>query len=227
VHDQPARHAWAAAPRGDATIPLPRVPHAAKVLAAVWLGLVMAGSVGIWRYKLTPGASARLEQRFPTHGALTLAAHGPTLILFAHPRCPCTRASLAELRRVLSPFTGKVAAHVVFFHADPDSGGFAATDTYKLAQSIPGVVVSLDPDGRDAERFGVTTSGHVVLYGDNGQLLFSGGITPARGHEGDSPGRQRLSELLARETTQASAKGEATTIPVVGAVYGCSLRGRP
>jgi hypothetical protein len=210
VHDQPARHAWAAAPRGDATIPLPRVPHAAKVLAAVWLGLVMAGSVGI-----------------PTHGALTLAAHGPTLILFAHPRCPCTRASLAELRRVLSPFTGKVAAHVVFFHADPDSGGFAATDTYKLAQSIPGVVVSLDPDGRDAERFGVTTSGHVVLYGDNGQLLFSGGITPARGHEGDSPGRQRLSELLARETTQASAKGEATTIPVVGAVYGCSLRGRP
>jgi hypothetical protein len=42
----------------------------------------------------------------------------------------------------------------------------------------------------------VGTSGAVLLYSSDGKLLFQGGITPARGHQGDSFGRQRILALL-------------------------------
>ena len=56
--------------------------------------------------------------------------------------------------------------------------------------------VVLDPDGREARRFGVKGSGHVLLYEPSGDLVFSGGITPSRGHEGDNPGRSAVIDLI-------------------------------
>jgi hypothetical protein len=52
-----------------------------------------------------------------------------------------------------------------------------------------------------------------VLYDARGRLLFRGGLTSARGHEGDSAGLQRISSLL--RTGQA----DRSDAPV----YGCSL----
>ena len=46
----------------------------------------------------------------------------------------------------------------------------------------------LDPGGAEARRFGVATSGHVLLYDTRGDLIFSGGITPGRGEQGDNAG---------------------------------------
>ncbi len=51
-------------------------------------------------------------------------------------------------------------------------------------------------DGDEARRFGAATSGHVMLYDAAGRLHFSGGITPARGHEGDSLGRDAVIDLI-------------------------------
>ena len=53
-----------------------------------------------------------------------------------------------------------------------------------------------------------------VLYDIQGRLLFSGGITSARGHEGDSAGLQRISSLL------RTGKADRSDAPV----YGCSMR---
>jgi len=48
----------------------------------------------------------------------------------------------------------------------------------------------------------------------SGRLAFSGGITLARGHEGDSAGLQRIRSLL------RTGKADRSEAPV----YGCSLR---
>jgi hypothetical protein len=70
-----------------------------------------------------------------------------------------------------------------------------------------------DHDGVEARRFGAATSGQVILYDARGTLLFSGGITPARGHSGDSTGRDAILALL------IDGSSEASETPV----FGCSL----
>ena len=81
------------------------------------------------------------------------------------------------------------------------------------ASTIPGVTIVRDDDGVEAARFHAS-SGATVLYDTQGRLLFSGGITSARGHEGDSAGLQRISSLL------RTGKADRSDAPV----YGCSMR---
>jgi len=220
------RHAWAASPCADG-MQEPVVGPWLKFWLCLW-ALVLVGALGaLWKYKLTPGAEASVPQRWPAGSALARGTSGPTLVMFAHPRCPCTRASLAELRAVMSSFAGKVTAEVIFFDAGSGTA-FSRTDTWDAAHAITGVSVFLDPGGREAKRFGATTSGHVVLYDATGVLRFSGGITPARGHQGDSPGMQRLLQQLARSSgreapsvAESAARSSLSTF-----VYGCSLEER-
>ena len=68
-------------------------------------------------------------------------------------------------------------------------------------------------DGVESGRFGAATSGQVLLYDPKGQLMFAGGLTPDRGHLGDSPGRQRILSLV--KTGAADAKESL--------VFGCPL----
>jgi hypothetical protein len=74
-----------------------------------------------------------------------------------------------------------------------------------------------DDDGVEAARFQALTSGATALYDPQGRLLFSGGITSARGHEGDSFGIRRISSLL------RTGKADRADAPV----FGCSLRHQP
>jgi hypothetical protein len=71
-------------------------------------------------------------------------------------------------------------------------------------------------DGSLARQLGAETSGYVALYDANGRLLFSGGITRSRGHEGESAGRRTICALLA---------GEVVADPKTP-VFGCPLFAR-
>jgi hypothetical protein len=90
---------------------------------------------------------------------------------------------------------------------------FSDTDLWSSAARIPGVHLLRDERAVEADRFGIATSGTVALYDAGGKLLFHGGITPARGHEGDSFGRERIVSLLA---TGRSDRADAP-------VFGCAL----
>lgn len=52
-----------------------------------------------------------------------------------------------------------------------------------------------------------------MLYGADGRLLFSGGITGSRGHSGDNEGRRAIVSLL---TGEGAYKSDTP-------VFGCSL----
>jgi hypothetical protein len=134
--------------------------------------------------------------------------------MFAHPKCPCTRASIEELSTLMARSQGLVDARVVFFKPEDADENWAITDSWKRASAIPGVIVQTDSEGLEASNFRATTSGQVVLYDAEGRLLFSGGITEARGHEGDNDGRSAVLDFLRH------GKSVFTATPV----FGCPIQ---
>jgi hypothetical protein len=173
-------------------------------LIAVWGMAVIGGEVMMWRYQLTPGAPpAPAPQSWPAGSAIPRHSDRPLLLMVAHPQCVCTRASLNELRRLVAQFEGLRPPPALYLSLIvPEGAGADWIDgpVLRNASSIPEVHVVLDPGGRFAARLGTTTSGHVLLYGADDALLFSGGITSARAHEGDSAGQNAIVKALYGKT---------------------------
>jgi hypothetical protein len=108
---------------------------------------------------------------------------------------------------------GRVTTYAVFVKPQDFSTEWEKSDLWTNAASIPGVQVMQDDGGVEAQRFRSLTSGQTVLYDKNGKLLFSGGMTAARGHEGDNAGRSAIVSIL------NEGKSELVNTPV----FGCAL----
>jgi hypothetical protein len=171
------------------------------------------GSFILAREEYTPVCPSSIATAFPPGSALQLAAHEPTLILFAHPLCPCTEATLQELKDLLTDNSNKVSVVIVFSIPPGLPANWKQGDLWQSATRNPSFRVVQDSEGREARRFGVTGSGHCLLYSPSGRLLFSGGITGSRGHMGENPGRLALVALI----TNGHAAINHTP------VFGCSL----
>ena len=181
--------------------------------AVVWIMAVIAGLSVLWAWENTPGAAGDAPAQWPADTRLSRAADAPTLILFAHPQCSCTRASLGEFAETLARATIRPRTYIVFLKPVGFGVDWEKTDLWRTAERLPGVTVLRDDDGLEATRFGVITSGQTVLYDQSGALLFSGGITGARGHAGDNAGRASLVSLLNHGKTDLS----------LTSVFGCPL----
>jgi hypothetical protein len=183
------------------------------IFGMVWLAGVTAGLAWLAAYDNAPGAPAHAPTRWPAQSRLVRDAVGPTLVLLAHPRCVCTRATLGELSELMARAHDKPKAYVVFIKPAGTAPTFDDTDLWRTAHGIPGVSVLRDEDGRETERFGAETSGQALLYDAGGTLIFGGGITGSRGHPGDNIGRASILALLNRE---AGARPNTS-------VFGCPL----
>jgi len=179
-----------------------------------WVLAVGAGFLALTIYKLAPAPAAAVAQVWPRDARVARARDRATLVLFAHPRCACTRATIAELAELMARYHDRLEARVLFLAPRGAAADFTATDLWSSAGRIPGVTVARDEGGEEAARFGVATSGEVALYDASGKLAFHGGITPARGHEGDSFGRRRIAALL------EGGRADRNDAPV----FGCALQ---
>lgn len=164
-------------------------------------------------YQERAGSPAMAPRIWPDSSLVPRAAQGATLLAFAHPRCACTRATLTELARLMAHTRGRLAAHLLFVVPRGLPAAWAQADLWRTAHSIPGLDVVTDTGGVEARRFGVKASGQMLLYDPDGHLLFAGGITPGRGHEGDNAGADAIEQLAAQQPA------ERTTTPV----FGCEL----
>ena len=183
------------------------------LLCAAWLFAAAGGVAWMCQYEHTAGNAETTPRHWPSTTAITLDETRDTLILFAHPKCPCTRATLEELDRILAQSRNKIAAFVLFLQPDEFAEAWADSDLRKKAAAIPNVTVLNDFHGALAKTFGAKTSGQVVLYSPRGELLFSGGITESRGHAGRNAAELALISRVEREQ---SSRAETP-------VYGCSL----
>jgi hypothetical protein len=183
------------------------------ISAAAWIIAVCAGLARVLRYENTPGLSEQTPPDWPRATHIPQPTGRLSLVLFAHPRCPCTRATMSELARIMARCKGKLEASVIFFSPQNSEPGWAQTELRREAAAIPGVRLLDDKDGQEARRFGAGTSGQAMLYDASGHLLFSGGITAARGHEGDNAGSDAILSLV------NSGRADLTKTPA----FGCSL----
>jgi hypothetical protein len=200
--------------RGESAPRLVVRPRAWGLVVLLWLTMAAAGMVRWQRYEVRPGPAAQAPLRWPADSALRRQPGRPTLLVFAHPLCPCTRATLHELRILLARAQTPVTVRVLFLEPSHPPADWSRGDLWDLAAAIPGVEVAADPDGAQSRRFGAMTSGATVLYDASGTLLFAGGITAARGHEGDNAGVISLLGHLHGDV------GAAAAVPV----FGCSLQ---
>lgn len=183
------------------------------LLCAAWLLAAICGVAWMCQYEHLAGNAGTTPRHWPSTAAITLNDARDTLILFAHPKCPCTRATLGELDHILARNQNKIAAFIFFLQPDKVADAWADSDLRKKAEAIPNVTVLNDPQGMFAKAFGAETSGHVVLYNPQGELLFSGGITESRGHFGRNAAETALISQVEREQSSRTEKP----------VYGCSL----
>ena len=178
----------------------------------IWAFLVLCGFWKLFVYSQTPGLQSP-NADWPKGSKLTKNERGSTLVIFLHPQCPCSQATIGELERLMPFIQGKVKILVVFVQSENRSEEWTKQDLWNQVSSIPKVEMILDEKAREAIQFSAQTSGQVFFFNEKAQLIFKGGLTPARGHRGDSFGRE---VILSYIKNPLMTKSEAP-------VFGCSL----
>jgi len=180
---------------------------------ALWLIGISIGSLLLLRYSLKPGAQGTASVQWPADLALARVRGRPTLVMFVHPKCACSRASLSELAVLVADCPSGLSTDIVF--ADPPGlvRQIESNDLWQSAAEIPDSTLICDRDGAIARRLGAHTSGQVFLYDAQGTLRFSGGITAERAHAGSNAGRLAIEAIIRNEKPIAQATP----------VFGCSL----
>ena len=182
-------------------------------IVIVWSLTLGLGLKYLWDYAALAGEAAAPPGRWPVDCRIQPASDRATLVLLAHPHCPCTRATIGELARIMAKCKGRLIAYVAFYKPTDFGDDWERTDLWDAAAAIPDVSVIRDEEGSVAASFNAATSGQAVLYDSRGELLFAGGITAARGHSGDNLGSSAIVSLLTTQTTEH----------VETPVFGCPL----
>jgi hypothetical protein len=131
---------------------------------SLWAIAAVSGMCWLIKFQMTPGQAAAAVQAWPGSGVLEFAPDRPTLLMFVHPECSCSQASLGELQELLTACDNRVAVHLLFFKPTDQSENWSHSDLWNKANAIPGVQVQFDPGGRLAKLFGAKTSGQVMVY---------------------------------------------------------------
>lgn len=178
-----------------------------------WAIIVLAGVGLFWSYENRPGQAAAAPLDWPSASSIERSEEHPTLIIFAHPHCSCTRATIHELARLMSDNPDNLSAFVLFVKPEGAGEGWDIGDNWEEASKIPGVTLLHDDLGAEARLFDAHTSGQAMLFSARGELLFSGGITVGRGRQGVSAGESAISAILVHKDPTTDATN----------VYGCPL----
>lgn len=155
-------------------------------------------------------ASPQIDAPNPRTGPPSLERR-PVVLIFLHPHCPCSNASLAEVLRVVGESPRDPLAFAVFVKPEGTPTHWEESNLWMSACRNPRLTVITDQNGRIAQLFRATHSGQVLVY-DHDRLIFHGGVTAGRGRLG--PGAS--SRLLARQLEDpAGTRGTP--------VFGCPL----
>lgn len=180
------------------------------VLVSFWLALIVIGWQFLLNYEKTPANCKQPCLTWPSESKMKRSQTAKTLVMFAHPQCPCTMASLRELARLSTEQT--IKTYVCFMIPKDADKSWLDSRNQTQAKSMPGIKVWQDTASTEASLFQASTSGESMLFDENGKLIFRGGITGSRGHEGDNEGLEQLRKIINSKTGRGNY-----------VVYGCPL----
>jgi hypothetical protein len=190
-------------------------------IAGFAITATLFGMMSMVAFDQAPGIRESPPLQWPRASLLTPSGKRGALLVFVHPFCSCTGASISELARLtelqqLNP----TAPSIVFVAVRPQTNsGWQGNSLMRKISELPGARLIWDEGGIEAKRFGVATSGTVLLYDSTGILLFHGGVTSSRGHEGDNYGLGELRRVLNTHLANNANQSTGGTNPV----FGCGL----
>lgn len=184
-----------------------------RVGAAVWLALICCGAMALTHYSQDGQRALNVPATLPEEVVESFDGKPYSLVMFVHPKCPCTRSAINELARLMSASDSRISATVFCFQPSGQAESWCRTDLWDSAAGIPDVTVRQDVDAGIAEQMSADISGQTFVYRADGCLVFSGGITAGRGHEGDSVGKLAILNVVKNQRTGL------TTSPV----FGCAI----
>src|SRR4051794_21997027 len=101
-----------------------------------WAGVLGAGLYYLNSYEARAGAAAGVSARWPAEGP-ALASEGVTIVVFLHPECPCSRATVASLDQIMAHGGGHVRAYVVGVMEEGAPSDWEKSGLLKRAGEIP------------------------------------------------------------------------------------------
>lgn len=104
-----------------------------------------------------------------------------------------------------------IAIKIVF--SGPGANPGSKAENILLAEQLKDEQIEYTTEAEAVNRYGARTSGQTFIYNAAGKLVFSGGITDARGTAGDSIGLKAI---------EAVSRGQSC--PPGAPVYGCALQ---
>lgn len=182
-------------------------------LMAFWLLALVSSFAALNWYKQLPGPIGVIKNNWPQNVSYDYHRNQYNFVMFAHPKCGCTKASLIELQNLMNETKSKMNVKIFFYHPKKTLSSWTDTDSKISASKIPGIEVYTDEGGEVARRFGAMTSGQVMVYSPTGDLSYSGGITESRGHIGVNDGARSIASVV--ETGKTNIKTQPT--------FGCML----
>jgi len=156
----------------------------------------------------TPGTKAAAPQNWPLESVIARAPGRKQLLMFVHPECTCSIASLDQLRTLESLLRSELETHVVLWH------GSIGKSKRNWPKESGGAVIVDDRDGSEARRFGAKTSGQTLIYDEAGRLMYAGGLTVFRGEAGGEPVMRNVVSLV---------RVKASRPYLERAVFGCPI----
>ena len=144
-----------------------------------------------------------------SHSPLTFAGRKClTLVIAVHSNCPDSWATTSAAMRICHRVPGEVKLTVLFLGKEDD---ISRNPAFAGLAKMKSQILS-DLNGEAARRIGLTNFGQALLFSPNGNLLYSGSITPSANRSGN-PGEEVVIELINGSTVSSSG----------AAPYGCSL----
>ena len=148
----------------------------------------------VWHsnYSIHPGMSGCVPENLEPVNSLadlnqaiarSKSLNSKTLILFYHPHCVCTRATVHNLQSVTAATNKHLNSIAIAYQPVISDPRWIHSSTSRDLKKA-GFRVFADLDGKCCRELGVYTSGHVLVYDEQGKLVFNGGVTQSRGHEG-------------------------------------------
>ncbi|MCU0711848.1 MAG: hypothetical protein MUC43_07290 [Pirellula sp.] len=151
--------------------------------------------------------SAAPINQWPSTTKVSLGDSTQHLVVFVHPFCPCTRATLRNLDEALRDSDLKVS--VVQLRNEKLESSHAPISHIADLSRKNGWNLILDDNGVEARAFGAMTSGECMLFSSSGERLFIGGVTASRGHLGNNEGLDVLKGIVHRITTENRESAES------------------
>lgn len=185
-------------------------------VAFTWIGISLFGWCTLFRHTFRPSITAEIAARSLCAQGLAQPSEAFQIVIFAHPFCPCTQATLDKLDESLTRFPAKTSIRVIFVIEGLERSSVEESSSIAFARRLPKVEVQFDDTGEAVLHWGARVSGEVFAFNRSGHCVFHGGLTSGRGHKGDSLGQKELERRAAGGCDEQYA----------GPVFGCALPSR-